>query len=113
MQALDEEVRAQADEGTKALLEGVELTERELIKVLEKNGVKRIEPLGHKFDPNRHRADKELEDANVPAGNVVQVMQAGYQIGDRVLRPALVAIAKAPATAAPEAPSCTDDHPAK
>ena len=94
MAALDDELRAKADEPTKVLLEGVELTERELMNVLEKHGVKRIEPLGQKFDPNRHQAMYEIEDASVPAGTVIQVMQAGYLIGDRVLRPALVAVAK-------------------
>ncbi len=101
MQALDDELRTKADEATKALLEGVELTERELINVLEKNGVKRLDPLGQKFDPNRHQAMYEVEDASVPSGSVVQVMQAGYTIGDRVLRPALVAVSKGGAKAAP------------
>ncbi len=94
MQALDDELRAKADEATQALLEGVELTERELMNVLDKHGVKRIEPLGQKFDPNRHQAMFEKDDPSVPSGSVVQVMQAGYTIGDRVLRPALVAVAK-------------------
>src|SRR3954452_8994839 len=94
MQALDDELRAKADEATKALLEGVELTERELMNVLEKHGLKRIDPLGQKFDPNRHQAMFEIEDASVPSGSVVQVMQAGYLIGERVLRPALVAVSK-------------------
>jgi molecular chaperone GrpE len=94
MAALDDELRAKADEPTKVLLEGVELTERELMNVLEKHGVKRIEPLGQKFDPNRHQAMYEIEDASVAAGTVIQVMQAGYLIGDRMLRPALVAVAK-------------------
>ena len=101
MAALDDELRAKADEATKALLEGVELTERELMNVLEKHGVKRIEPLGQKFDPNRHQAMFEIEDASVPSGSVVQVMQAGYLIGERVLRPALVAVAKGGAKAPP------------
>ena len=100
MQALDDELRAKADDATKALLEGVELTERELMNVLEKNGVKRLDPLGQKFDPNRHQAMYEVEDASVPSGSVVQVMQAGYMIGERVLRPALVAVAKGGAKAA-------------
>ena len=78
----------------KALLDGVELTERELLNALEKHGVKRIEPLGQKFDPNRHQAMYEIEDASVPSGSVVQVVQAGYLIGERVLRPALVAVSK-------------------
>ena len=94
MQALDDELRAKADEATKALLEGVELTERELINVLEKHGVTKVEPLGQKFDPNRHQAMYEIEDASVPSGTVIQVMQAGYLIGERVLRPALVAVSK-------------------
>ena len=105
MAALDDELRAKADEATKVLLEGVELTERELINVLEKHGVKRIDPLGQKFDPNRHQAMFEVEDLSVPSGSVVQVMQAGYLIGERVLRPALVAVSKggAKASAAPAA----------
>src|SRR5438045_3110965 len=80
MKALDDEIREKADAGVKALLDGVELTERELIKVMEKHGVKKIEPLGQKFDPNRHQAMFEVEDASVPNGTVVQVMQAGYLI---------------------------------
>ena len=101
MQALDDELRAKADEATKALLEGVDLTERELINVLEKHGVTKVEPLGQKFDPNRHQAMYEIEDASVPSGTVIQVMQAGYLIGERVLRPALVAVAKGGAKAPP------------
>jgi molecular chaperone GrpE len=101
MQALDDELRAKADEATKALLEGVELTERELINVLEKHGVTKIEPLGQRFDPNRHQAMYEIEDASVPSGTVIQVMQAGYLIGERVLRPALVAVSKGGAKAPP------------
>src|SRR6187402_3150527 len=105
MQALDDELRAKADDSMKALLDGVELTERELMNVLEKHGVKKIEPLNQKFDPNRHQAMFEVEDASVPSGTVVQVMQAGYLIGERVLRPALVAVSKggAKASAAPAA----------
>lgn len=94
--ALDAELRENLDAGLKGVLEGVELTERELIKVLEKHGVKKLEPLGQKFDPNRHQAMYEVPDASATPGTVVQVVQAGYTIGDRVLRPALVAVAKAP-----------------
>jgi molecular chaperone GrpE len=107
MAALDDELRAKADEPTKVLLEGVELTERELMNVLEKHGVKRIEPLGQKFDPNRHQAMYEIEDLSVPAGTVIQVMQGGYLIGDRMLRPALVAVAKGGGKAPP-----ANDNPA-
>ena len=103
MQALDDELRAKADDSMKALLDGVELTERELMNVLEKHGVKKIEPLNQKFDPNRHQAMFEVEDASVASGTVVQVMQAGYLIGERVLRPALVAVSKGGAKTAPAA----------
>ena len=94
LKALDDEIREKADAGVKALLDGVELTERELIKVMEKHGVKKIEPQGQKFDPNLHQAMLEIPDASVPAGTVVQIMQPGYTIGERVLRPALVGVSK-------------------
>ena len=94
LEALDDELREKADSSVKVLLDGVEITERELMNVLEKHGVKRIEPIGQKFDPNRHQAMYEAEDASVPAGHVAQVIQAGYLIGERVLRPALVAVSK-------------------
>ncbi len=92
--ALDAELREKADAGVKALLDGVELTERELLKVLEKHGVKKFEPQGEKFDPNLHQAMYEVADPALPAGTVAQVVQAGYMIGERMLRPALVAVAK-------------------
>jgi molecular chaperone GrpE len=92
--ALDNELREKADSGVKALLDGVELTERELLKALEKHGVRRLDPQGQKFDPHRHQAMFEVPDETVPAGTVVQVVQSGYTIGERVLRPALVGIAK-------------------
>jgi molecular chaperone GrpE len=94
MQALDADLREKADAATKALLDGVELTERELLKVLEKHGVKRFDPAGERFDPNLHQAMYEVPDPSVPAGQVVQVMQSGYLIGERVLRPALVGVSK-------------------
>jgi len=92
--ALNAELREKADGGLKALLDGVELTERELLKALEKHGVKKFEPLGEKFDPNLHQAMFEMPDPSRPAGTVAQVVQPGYMIGERVLRPALVAVAK-------------------
>src|SRR2546423_14155327 len=107
MKALDDEIREKADAGVKALLDGVELTERELIKVMEKHGVKKIEPQGQKFDPNLHQAMFEVSDASVPAGTVVQIMQPGYTIGERMLRPALVGVSKGgpKAQAAADAPA--------
>jgi molecular chaperone GrpE len=103
--ALDAELREKADGGTKALLDGVELTERELLKVLEKHGVKKFDPLGEKFDPNLHQAMYEIPDPSQPAGTVAQVVQPGYMIGERVLRPALVAVAKGGPKAAAEPPA--------
>lgn len=95
LKALDAELQETANPGVKALLEGVELTERELLKVLEKHGVKRFEPQkGDKFDPNLHQAMFELPDPSQPAGTVAQVVQSGYMIGERMLRPALVGVAK-------------------
>lgn len=94
-EAIGPELRESADANVKALLEGVELTERELLKVLEKNGVKKFSPQGEKFDPNFHQAMYEVADGSAAPGTVAQVIQAGYKIGDRVLRPALVAVAKA------------------
>ena len=103
--ALDADLREKADAGTKALLDGVELTERELLKVLEKHGVKKFEPLDEKFDPNVHQAMFEVPDASRPAGTVARVIQPGYMIGERVLRPALVGIAKGGPKASLEVPA--------
>jgi molecular chaperone GrpE len=94
LDAVPAEAKAAADPGLKALIEGVELTERSLLNTLEKNGVKKFDPSGEKFDPNFQQAMYEVPDPSVPAGTVVQVVQAGYMIGDRVLRPALVAVSK-------------------
>ena len=102
LEALDAELREKAEPSGKALLDGVELTERELIKVLEKHGVTRFDPKGEKFDPNLHQAMYEVADPSLPAGTIAQVVQPGYMIGDRVLRPALVAIAKGGAKPANE-----------
>jgi molecular chaperone GrpE len=88
------DAKANADGPLKGLIDGIELTERDLAKTLERHGVKIVEPEGQKFDPNRHQAMFEVPNPEVPAGTVVQVVQAGYVIGDRVLRPALVGVAK-------------------
>ena len=94
LDAVPMEAREAADPGLKALIEGVELTEKSLHKALEKNGVSRLDPLGEKFNPNFHQAMYEVPDSSVPAGTVVQVVQGGYTVGERVLRPALVAVSK-------------------
>ncbi|OPF93216.1 nucleotide exchange factor GrpE [Rhodopseudomonas palustris] len=101
LDAVPADARANAEPGLKALIEGVELTERSLLNALEKNGVKKFDPKGQKFDPNFQQAMYEVPDPSVPAGTVVQVVQAGFTIGDRVLRPALVGVAKGGAKAAP------------
>jgi len=101
LDAVPAEDKANADPGLKALIEGVELTERSLLNALEKHGVKKFDPSGEKFDPNFQQAMYEVPDASVPAGTVVHVVQAGYMIGERVLRPALVGVAKGGAKAAP------------
>jgi molecular chaperone GrpE len=100
LDAVPAETRESADPNLKALIEGVELTERSLLNALEKNGVKKFDPIGEKFDPNFQQAMYEVPDASVPPGTVVQVVQAGYMIGERVLRPALVAVSKGGAKAA-------------
>lgn len=103
LDAVPADARAAPDPGLKALIEGVELTERSLHNALEKHGVKKFDPAGEKFDPNVHQAMYEVPDPSVPVGTVAQVIQAGYMIGERVLRPALVGVAKGGAKAtAPE-----------
>lgn len=95
--AVTPEQRAAADEMSSNLLAGIEVTERELTNVLERHGIRRIDAMGQKFDPHMHQAMFEVPTADHPAGTVVQVMQNGYAIGTRCLRPALVGVAKAPA----------------
>jgi len=100
LDAVPADTKEAADPGLKALIEGVELTERSLLNTLEKNGVKKFDPSGEKFDPNFQQAMYEVPDSSVPAGTVVLVVQAGYTIGEQVLRPALVAVSKGGAKAA-------------
>jgi molecular chaperone GrpE len=112
LEAIGPELREHADAKVKALIEGVELTERELLKALEKHGVKKFSPEGQKFDPNVHQAMFEMEHPELPSGHVAQVMQAGYTIGDRVLRPAMVVVSKAPAkTQAATQRASANDNP--
>lgn len=85
---------ADEDPALKALIDGVSMTEREFLNVLERHGVKRIDPEGEPFNPHQHQAMTEIENRNVAPGTVVQVFQPGYILEDRVLRPAMVVIAK-------------------
>jgi len=94
LDAIPAEARAGGDVGFNALIEGVEMTERAMLVALERHGVRKIEAAGQKFDPNFHQAMFEVPNPEVPANTVVQVVQEGYQIGDRVLRPAMVGVAK-------------------
>ena len=82
------------DEFLAKLVNGVGATEKSLLQVLEKNGVKKLDPAGQKFDPNFHEVLFEIDAPDQPVGTVVQVLEAGYTIGDRLLRPARVAAAK-------------------
>lgn len=103
LEAVPEEMRESGDPGIQALVDGVEMTERDMLSALERHGVKKIDPTGEKFDPHYHQAMFEVADAQAPAGTVVQVVQTGYVIGERVLRPAMVGVAKASGTRAPGA----------
>ncbi len=95
------ETRESAEGTLKSLIEGIELAQREMQRLLGKHGVKLIEAAGQKFDPHKHQAMFEVPNPNVPEGTVVQVVQEGFAIGDRVLRPAMVGVAKGGAAAAP------------
>lgn len=92
--------------GLKALADGVDLTERSMLQALERHGVTKLDPEGQKFDPNFHQAMFEVPNPDVPNNTVVQVVQTGYAIGDRVLRPALVGVSKG--GAARDAAKATD-----
>jgi molecular chaperone GrpE len=102
-----------SDPALSNLMDGVEATERGLEQTLTKFGIRPIEAKGEKFDPAFHQAMYEVEEAGSPAGMVAEVVQPGYKIGERVLRPALVAVTKAPArpAASDDAPSDTQPDP--
>ncbi|MGO4871730.1 MAG: nucleotide exchange factor GrpE [Roseiarcus sp.] len=102
LDSLPAESRAGADGALKSLIEGVELTARDLQTALARHGVTKLEPLGEKFDPNFHQAMFEAPHEELPAGAVAQVMQSGWKIGERVLRPALVGVSKGGAKSAPK-----------
>ncbi len=96
---------ARKEEPIAGLVAGVEMTERELLGALERHGIRRIDPMGEKFDHNLHQAIFEVDDPEVPAGTIVKVAQPGYVIADRLLRPAMVGVAKG---AGPDAPPRVD-----
>ncbi|WP_262269384.1 nucleotide exchange factor GrpE [Microvirga yunnanensis] len=94
IESVPDEARSTAEGAFKGLIEGIDLTERDLLKTLERHGVKKLDPQGQKFDPNVHQAMFEIPNAEVPNGTVLQVVQSGYVIGERVLRPALVGVSR-------------------
>ena len=111
---------AEQDPALKSFLEGVTMTERELLNVLERHGIRRVQPMNEPFNPHLHQAVMEIARSDVPSGIIVQVFQAGFMIEDRVLRPAMVAVSKggskpAPApegAAGPSMPPATEPPPA-
>jgi molecular chaperone GrpE len=92
--SVPENARSEGDEAMKSLIDGVELTARDLSTALGRHGVKKLEPQGEKFDPNFHQAMFETPDETLPSGTVTQVVQSGWRIGDRVLRPAMVGVSR-------------------
>ncbi len=94
LENLPADAREKAEPATKAFIEGIELTQKDFLSRLTRHGIKKLEPQGSKFDPNMHEALFEIPDESVPTGTVSQVVEAGYAIGDRVLRPAKVGISK-------------------
>ncbi len=107
LEHLPPEARASADPTIRSLIEGVELTARDLEAALVRHGVRKLDPKGQKFDPNFHQAIFEAPDESVPSGTVSQVVQSGWTIGDRVLRPAMVGVSKGGPKAAPRQESAS------
>lgn len=101
LQSVSEEQRAAADDGFKTMLDGVEMTERALIEIFGRHGLKRIGARGEKFDPNLHQAVAQIP-SDTPAGAIADVFQPGYVLGERTLRAAMVAVSLG--TAANESP---------
>ena len=95
LQALPAEERDHAGTIEKNLIIGVEATERELLNVFQRHGIRKIETVGAKFDPNFHQAIFEVPTSEKPPGIVMQELQSGYQVGERCLRPAMVGVSKA------------------
>lgn len=94
LDAIPAEAKEAGETGLNTLIEGVEMTERSMLSALERHGVRKLDPIGQKFDPNFHQAMFEVPNAEVANNTVVQVVQAGFTIGERVLRPAMVGVAK-------------------
>jgi molecular chaperone GrpE len=106
LDSLPADARAELPAQAKAVLEGVEATERQLLATLERHGVRKIETAGAKFDPHLHQAIAEVPSEGRPPGTIVTVVQTGYVIADRLLRPAMVTVA-----ARDSAPAASDSTP--
>jgi molecular chaperone GrpE len=94
VEAVPADKRDSADPAIKSFIEGIDLTERDFVSRLSRFGVKKMEPMGKKFDPNQHEVLFELPDESVPSGTVMQVIEQGYQIGERTLRAAKVGVSR-------------------
>ena len=108
LEHLPAEARASADPAIRSVIDGVELTARDLEAALGRHGVRKLDPQGQKFDPNFHQAIFEAPDETVPSGTVSQVVQTGWTIGDRVLRPAMVGVSKGGPKSAPRQEPAAD-----
>ena len=100
LRAAGDETQPATSEAVSGLVAGLRMTEKELFNVFERHGVQRVFPEGEKFDPHLHQAVAQVPSDKVPAGHVVDVAQAGFTIGDRVLRAAMVTVSSGAATAA-------------
>ncbi len=109
LDACAKEDHDQLTSNVKSLITGMELIVKELDTALERHNIKRLQPLHEKFDPNHHQAMFEIESADHPAGTVLNIMQDGYLLHDRLLRPAMVGVSKAPAVSTAEAERTVDE----
>lgn len=109
LEAVPEEAKT-ADKSVMTLVEGVELTQRTMLQALEKYNVKKISPLNEKFDPNMHQAMFEIPNTEIPNNTVLQVVQDGFAIGNRCLRPAMVGVSKGGPKAAPVAEETVEEN---
>lgn len=103
LESLPEESRIE-EAGLKGVVDGIRMTERELSSVLDRHGIKIVDPTGERFDPNLHQAMFEVENTEVTSGTVVQVVQPGAVLGERIVRPALVGVSKGGPKPAPKQP---------
>ena len=110
LQALPQEERDRAGDVEKNLIAGVEVTERELLNIFQRHGIRKIETVGVKFDPNYHQAIFEVPTAEKPPGIVMQELQSGYAVGERCLRPAMVGVSKGGPKAAAAPHTGEDDR---